>query len=175
MNQVLSWSEPGFYTVTLTVSGAGAGSAASVVVRVAAAAPAGNCAADESTSCQGDSRYAVRVEWWTADGEPRTARIARAGTNDSGLFYFFAPDNWELLVKVLDGCALNGRAWVFGASSTDLGFRVTVTDTVTGDVREYRNEPGTPASGIADTKAFPVNCGGDAVASDAVADSSSGR
>lgn len=28
------------------------------------------------------------------------------GTKDSGLFRFFDPDNWEVLIKVLDGCAV---------------------------------------------------------------------
>ena len=65
---------------------------------------------------------------------------------------------WEVLLKVLDGCALNGHVWVFGASTTDLGYVIRVTDTATGKVKEYRNEPGTPAAAITDAKAFPDGC-----------------
>ena len=64
-------------------------------------------------------------------------------------------EKWEVLVKVLDGCSVNGGDWVFLASATDLGFHVTVTDTATGNEREYRNEPGMPSPAVADTNAFP--------------------
>ena len=52
-------------------------------------------------------------------------------TKDSGLFRFFDADNWEMLVKVLDGCTINGHHWVYGASTTDLGYSIVVTDTTT--------------------------------------------
>jgi len=39
-----------------------------------------------------------------------------------------------------------------------LDSRFEVTDTATGVVREYRNEPGEPATGIADPVAFPESC-----------------
>lgn len=81
-----------------------------------------------------------------------------AGTNDSGLFWFFGRENWELLIKVLDGCVLNGNAWVFAASSTNVGFRIRVTDTVTGAENEYRNQPGEPAPTTTDDEAFPGSC-----------------
>ncbi len=74
------------------------------------------------------------------------------------MFRFFDANNWEVLIKVLDGCAANGYAWVFGASTTDLGYVIRVTDTATGAVKEYRNEPGTAAAAITDVKAFPQGC-----------------
>ena len=64
----------------------------------------------------------------------------------------------RLPAKVLDGCALNGHVWVFGATTTDLGYTIQVTDTATGAVREYRNEPGKPAAAITDSTAFPEGC-----------------
>ncbi len=118
----------------------------------------GTCVADEETRCLQDSRFAVVVGWWTGDGESGPATVVQAGTNDSGLFTFFNRENWEILIKVLDGCALNGHMWVYGASTTDLGYRVRVTDTLTGAAREYRNEPGLPAPAITDAKAFPDGC-----------------
>ena len=79
-------------------------------------------------------------------------------TNDAGLFQFYDPDNWEILIKVLDGCAVNGHHWVYGASTTDVGYVIRVTDTATGAAKEYRNEPGRPAPAITDDKAFPDSC-----------------
>ena len=153
-----SWSAPGFYTVTLTVTDGTVESTASRVFLVEASVPAGTCIADGVTLCLLDSRYAVQVDWRT-QGEAGAGNVVRAGTNDSGLFKFFDDNNWEVLIKVLDGCALNGNVWVFGASTTDLGYSIRVTDTVTEKVKEYLNEPGRPAPAITDVTAFPEGCG----------------
>ncbi len=153
------WSEPGFYTVTLRVSDGTVESTASLTFLVEAAEPAGACVADDRTLCLGDSRYAVTVEWRTAGGESGAARVVHEGTNDSGLFHFFEPgDNWEVLIKVLDGCPVNGHVWMYAASTTDLGYTIEITDTATGMAREYRNEPGMPAPAITDVTAFAEGC-----------------
>ncbi len=149
-----AWSSPGFYEVTLWVSDGVTESVASRRFLVEASDPAGSCVADEETLCLQDSRYAVTVAWWTGAGESGAGSVVHAGTNDSGLFTFFSRENWEVLIKVLDGCALNGRVWVYGASTTDLGYTIRVADTVTGTVKEYRNEPGLPAPAITDATAF---------------------
>jgi len=60
---------------------------------------------------------------------------------------------------VLDGCDANGHVWVFAASTTDLETVVRVEDTVTGDVREYRNRPGDAAPAVTDAEAFEAACG----------------
>ena len=149
-----AWLSPGFYEVTLSVSDGTTVSIASRVFLVGASDPAGTCEADAVTLCLQDSRYAVGVDWWTAEGGSGSASVVHSGTNDSGLFWFFNRDNWEILIKVLDGCALNGHVWVYGASTTDLGYTIRVTDTATGAVKEYRNEPGQPAPAITDATAF---------------------
>ncbi|MYF96487.1 MAG: PKD domain-containing protein, partial [Holophagales bacterium] len=151
-----AWSAPGFYEVTLGTSDGTVESTASLTFLVEASDPAGTCAPDEWTRCLQDSRYAVTVDWWTADGAGDRGEVVHRGTNDSGMFRFFDPDNWEVLIKVLDGCALNGRVWVFGASTTNLGYLIRVTDTATGAVKEYRNEPGVAAPAITDSQAFPA-------------------
>ncbi len=153
-----AWASPGFYEVALLVSDGSVDSTASLIFLVEAAEPAGACAADEWTRCLGDSRYAVTVEWRSTGGESGRGRVAPAGTNESAMFRFFDASNWEVLIKVLDGCEANGHAWVFGASTTDLGYVIRVTDTATAAVKEYRNEPGTPAAAITDVKAFPEGC-----------------
>ncbi len=138
------WSTPGFYDVTLTVSDGSSADSATRTLLVEAAVPAGSCRVDEETTCLQNSRFEVKANWWKADGEAGAANVVGEGTDDSGLFRFFDPENWEILVKVLDGCGINGRTWVLGASTTDLGYRIVVTDTVTGESRSYENEPGQP-------------------------------
>ena len=117
-----------------------------------------SCVASSETLCLHGDRYEVRVEWRAGDGATGSAQVVPEATEDSGLFQFFDADNWEILIKVLDGCAVNGHYWVYGASTTDLGYVIRVTDTATGEIQEYRNEPGRPAAAITDAKAFPNSC-----------------
>ena len=152
------WSAPGFYRVTLTLGDGVHKSAASMTFLVEAARPAGQCVSDETTRCLRDSRFAVEADWFLADGERGAALVVPEGTNDSALFRFFDSSNWEVLLKILDGCAHNQAVWVFAASTTDLGYSIRVTDTVTNQVRVYSNEPGTPAAAVTDAVAFPGSC-----------------
>ncbi len=168
-----AWTDPGFYEVSLSVENDDGDSTDSQIFMVEARDPAGSCAPDATTLCLLDSRYSVRASWWTADGEAGDARVIPAGTNETGLFWFFEPSNWEVLIKVLDGSGLNSHVWVYGASTTDVGYVVSVTDTVTETVREYRNEPGHAAPAITDAAAFTVgpsvaSSGSRALASSAV-------
>ena len=160
-----AWSSPGFYRVSLEASGNGETSTSSRDVLVRAADPAGDCEPGPTALCLQDSRYEVTAEWWTLDGAHGQARVAHLGSNESGLFWFFDRENLEILIKVLDGCELNRHAWVFGAATTNLGYSVKVTDTVTETVREYRNEAGTTATRIADTSAFSDGCSAAALGS----------
>ncbi len=127
------------------------------------AGPDGGCVGNETTLCLLDSRFEVTVDWRKEDGEEGAARVVAHRTGDSGLFSFFDPDNWEVLIKVLDACDAHDSVWVFGASTTDLGLTVRVTDTApeaTDPPREYRSPAGMPAPAITDTNAFPNGCRG---------------
>ena len=73
---------------------------------------------------------------------------------DSGLFWFFAPENWELMVKVLDACASSGYHWVFAAATTTVEYTLTVTDTTNGATAVYRNPLGQTAVTVTDTRAL---------------------
>ncbi len=126
--------------------------------------PKGSCHSDGRTICLHNSRFEVKAEWRQADGSSGRGRVVPEGTDDSGLFRFFDPSNWEVLIKVLNGCGHNGRVWVLGASTTDLGYEITVTDTITEESRTYVNEPGQPAPAIVDTDAFSAPCAVDAAA-----------
>ena len=104
---------------------------------------------------QGD-RFRVEATWFNnlaADD----AFPATAPTNDSALYAFFTPGNWEVMLKVLDGCAINDFYWVFTAANTNQGYDILITDTVTGEEWTYHNPLGTTAPAVTDTQAFP--CG----------------
>ncbi len=115
---------------------------------------AGDCTASDTQLCLGGERFRVEVDWRDFDGNAGSATVVPFGSDDSGLFWFFAADNWEMLVKVLDGCGTNGRYWVFSAATTNVETTLTVTDTVDGEIRQYLNPLGTAAPAITDTLAF---------------------
>ncbi len=73
--------------------------------------------------------------------------------DSSALFYFFSPDNAEVLLKVLNGCGVNGKWWVFAASATDRAYTIRVRDTTTDARKEYFSAEG-PTPALADTAAF---------------------
>ena len=77
-----AWSSPGFYEVTLWVSDGTTESTAALKFLVEASEPAGSCRPDGETLCLQDSRYAVGVEWRTADGASGAGKVVREGTND---------------------------------------------------------------------------------------------
>lgn len=123
-----------------------------------AAASHSGCEEAGSSLCLVDGRFEVKVDWSTADGQNGPASKVPGGTNNSGLFTFFDPNNWEMLIKVLDGCAVNGNFWVYSAAATDLGLDITVTDTDTDATWTYTKEPGPPAPAITDAAAFTASC-----------------
>jgi hypothetical protein len=90
--------------------------------------------------------------------DPRTGVLApgepKALTEDTGFFWFFNSANLELVVKTIDGCEVNGHFWVFAAGLTDVEAEITVTDTVSGSWKTYRNPPRTAFLPIQDTRAF---------------------
>ncbi len=120
-----------------------------------AVAPAGpsTCPGPPATLCLADNRFAVEIDWQDPLGGAGPGR-AVALTGDSGFFWFFGPDNPEVVVKVLDGRAVNGHYWVFYGSLTNVEFHLVVTDTTTGQPVGYSNPAGTFAS-RGDTSAFP--------------------
>ena len=55
---------------------------------------------------------------------------------------------------MLDGCADNGRHWIFTGPATNVQYLLTVTDTRTGQVRVYFNPQGVTPRAVTDTLAF---------------------
>jgi hypothetical protein len=113
------------------------------------------CVPAADVLCLQGGRFRVEVDWETPAAQGRGS-VVPAGAASSGLFWFFSPENWELMVKVLDGCAVNGHYWVFSAATTDVRYRLTVTDTSNGRTATYDNAAGTAARAVTDTEALSV-------------------
>jgi len=119
------------------------------------ASSAGGCFPGPTTLCLHGGRFAAELDWRSPPGFPgQQAFVSTLSTDQSGFFYFVDPQNLELLVKVLDGCVLNGHYWVFAAAATNVEYTLTVTDTATEAVRTYHNELGQRSPAINDTSAF---------------------
>ncbi|MYB18935.1 MAG: hypothetical protein F4Y16_08130 [Holophagales bacterium] len=80
---------------------------------------------------------------------------------ESAVFYFFNPGNAEVLVKVLNGCAINQHWRVYSAPATDIRYRVAAWPPNRAGTRwtSARAFPGSTAgftwvSAITDLKAF---------------------
>jgi hypothetical protein len=117
------------------------------------------CAAGTAHLClgqplaSGGQLFDVQVSWKNPyTGETGTGRSLPL-TGDTGAFWFFDPANLELMIKILDGRAVNGHFWVFYGSLSNVEYTVTVTETLTGTVKTYHNPPFQFAS-RADTQAF---------------------
>ena len=69
-----------------------------------------NCFDSPTQLCLSRERFKVEVAWEDFSGVTGPGRTLPFGSDDSGLFWFFNSTNWELLVKVLDGCDINNRS-----------------------------------------------------------------
>lgn len=118
----------------------------------------GECTPSETVLCLQGGRFAVSVDWADFQGNAGPGRRVPVSSDDSGLFWFFHPDNWEMLVKVLDACPLDGHFWVFAAAATNVEYTLTVSDLVAHQTRIFRNDLGDTARALTVTDAFPT-CG----------------
>jgi concanavalin A-like lectin/glucanase superfamily protein len=112
-------------------------------------------AASDTTLCL-LNRFAIKARYrvgapGSAEGIAHVVPVSNPG---SGLFWFFDANNWEVMVKALNGCGLNSRYWVFSAATTNVYYRMEVFDYPSGTQRIYFNYPGPPAPAVTDTSAF---------------------
>ena len=120
----------------------------------------GTCQPDQTTLCL-NARFKVQVTFQTSSAtavDQEDAASAGNGTaipmtGDTGAFWFFSPNNLELMVKVLDARAINGKFWVFFGGLSNVEYHITVTDLTTGNVKVYEGVQGTQSSG-SDVLAF---------------------
>ncbi|MEO1087720.1 MAG: GDSL-type esterase/lipase family protein, partial [Acidobacteriota bacterium] len=126
---------------------------------LASACVPGPCVPDDQTLCLGpDQRFAVRADWRLEDGREGVGTGTQL-SSDTGRFWFFNPENIELVVKVLDGSCFNERIWVFYGALSNVEYSIDVTDTATCVERRYFNPAGNFAS-VGDTDAFTGDASG---------------
>jgi Matrixin/Fibronectin type III domain len=103
----------------------------------------GPCVPDVKTLCLLDGAVRVQVNWRNQHGAGGSG-VGRAvpGTRESGSFWFFSSDNLELVVKAVDGSAVNGHYWLFYGALSDVEYWVRVTRAPTGEAVVYHNPPG---------------------------------
>jgi hypothetical protein len=102
-----------------------------------------------------DRRFAVNVDYDSAiAGRSGRAHLARSEFDRGGIFYFFDRHNPEVMIKVLRGCPVTGHYWIFVSALTNVGFTVTVRDTITGEIWTYENPDQNVALPVQDLRAF---------------------
>ena len=106
---------------------------------------AGSCTATSNRACVLGNRFSLQVAK-SGGFQP----VATSGSL-SAVFHFGNSANWEVLAKVLNGCALNNHYWVFGAGATGQAYSLHVVDTMTGTSIAYNGAALCP---IADTSFF---------------------
>jgi plastocyanin len=107
----------------------------------------------DSTLCLNGGRFKVEVGWKVASQGTSGSGRAVPLTGDTGEFWFFSANNIELVIKVVDGTAFNGKFWVFYGALSNVEYKIEVTDTVTGNEKTFVNAAGNLAS-VADTSGF---------------------
>lgn len=148
------------YTVRLRASNHSGFSPYGEEVSVTTDGREGPCGEGAEALCLLDGRFEVRVAWRDPrSGDHDAGRaLPVPGSEISGLFWFFAPENVELIVKMLDGTGLNGFFWHFYGGLSDLEYWISVRDIETGEGRTFHNPPFEICGG-ADTQAFAPDPG----------------
>jgi hypothetical protein len=123
-----------------------------LVVTLGSGTPGPSGCIESSTTICLNSRFAVSASWRTHDssGNGQGLRI----TSDTGYFTFFSTSNVEVVIKVLNGCGLNSKYWVFAGGLTNVNVTLTIRDTLTGTTWTKTNPIDTAFLPIQDTGAF---------------------
>jgi len=111
------------------------------------------CKPNDTTLCIGNGRFSVRATFNAGGGNAGQAQ-AVALTSDTGYLWFFSSSSVEAVVKVVNGCALNSRYWIFAGGLTNVEVTMTVTDIQTSTTKVYTNPAHTVFKPIQDTSAF---------------------
>ncbi len=111
------------------------------------------CPAATDLACTGDGRFR-----WFAGWRDFTDRQGVGQASDAipgaAAFWFFAPENLELVGKVFDGGPVNGFFWTYLASLSNLETSLTLFDVATGAHADYANPLGRFTS-LGDVRSLP--------------------
>ena len=127
---------------------------AQAALRVLRETSHGPCATAGPVLCLRDGRFAVAMAWATNTDHGSGSAVQL--TSESGYFWFFNPSNVEVVIKVLNGCGLNSRYWVFAAGLTNVNVQIAVQDRVADVTVVYENPLNRPFPPLQDTDALPT-------------------
>jgi concanavalin A-like lectin/glucanase superfamily protein len=114
-----------------------------------------NCGSGTSVFACLNTRFSVGVQFRDPNtGTYGQATVVECPNPDSALFWFFAANAWEVMVKTVNACGFNNRYWAFSAATTNVFYRLEVLDVRAGVNKIYFNYPGPPAPAVTDTAAF---------------------
>jgi hypothetical protein len=114
----------------------------------------GPCVPTGLTLCLHGGRFRVEAQWRPTPDAALAAAHAVPRTDETGYFWFFDPNNVEVVGKVLDSCAVDERFWFFAGGLTNTDVTLRVTDTQASQLRLYSSAAGTAFAPIQDTSAF---------------------
>lgn len=118
-----------------------------------ASAPGGYCGLEEGTLCLQNGRFRAAAHFATAGGLVGFG-VPAPLSDQSGTFWFFWPENLEIYLKILDGCGVNGRYWLYAAGLTDVEVDLAIEDTLTGASYTIHNPSGSRFQPLHDVEAF---------------------
>lgn len=150
-----------YFLVTSAFSASGSGSYQTFIQCTTGQPIHGSCSAQfvppivrEDEVCLQD-RFVVVIDGISNHPTDGIGTPVRFGSSDSAFFWFYNDRNFEVLVKVLNGCPINGHWWVFFAATTNQAFNLRVGDSDTVQVKSYPRTLGPPSPAETDTQAFP--------------------
>ncbi len=108
----------------------------------------------DSHLCMMTGRFRVEVVYRDFADNVGLATALPTASEDSAVLWFFAEDNWEMLVKLVDGCDFNDHFWVFSSAATNIETTLRITDTWTGRTAEYLNPLGQSPVAVTDAQAL---------------------
>ena len=113
------------------------------------------CVSSASKLCLNDNRFEISTEYRVQSQGLSGFGVGGPIARDTGYFWFFSPNNVEVVNKVLDGRGFNNSYWFFYGALSDVKYDITVRDVWSGRARRYENSQGNLAS-VGDTSAFPA-------------------
>lgn len=123
---------PGIYSARVIAQPAGSSGTYTLKLTCLLGDPQVFCSPDETTLCF-RNRFAVTASLRASESAPSVAASVARTEDQFGIFSAPAltndPDNPELVVKILDGRAINGRWWVFIGGLTGFDYELTIRDT----------------------------------------------
>jgi photosystem II stability/assembly factor-like uncharacterized protein len=114
------------------------------VFRIKAAGGGGPtvCTPDANTMCLVGGRYKVTSHWRNQYAGGAEATLTKAQLTDvTGAFWIANANTYEYLIR-FNTATNNGRVWIAIPTFTDVEFWIVVTDTHTGQWKEYHSPAG---------------------------------